>query len=241
MLTEESPAAIAQPGFFFVLWPGPESPHAADMDTASIFTALNIVGLFVFAVSGALTALRNDMDVFGVAMIAFVTGVGGGTIRDVLLGAFPVWWIASPSAVLICLVGAVAAMTAQPLIASRLKTLIWADAVGLSVFAVLGAQAALAADAPVMIAVFMGAVTATFGGVVRDVLLNEPPLILKQDIYATAALIGAGVYVAMLALGIGETLAAPLAALVTFAIRAAAIIFDIPSPKFGRPRREELE
>ena len=211
------------------------------METAQIFAALNVIGLFVFAISGALTALRNDMDVFGVAMIAFVTGVGGGTIRDVLLGSFPVWWIAAPSAVLICLAGAAVAIVAQPLIDSRLKALIWADAMGLSVFAVLGAQAALAAEAPLVIAVFMGAVTATFGGVVRDVLLNEPPLILKQDIYATAALIGAAVYTGLLAIGLGESPAAVIAALSTFAIRAAAIIFNIPSPKFARPRKSELQ
>lgn len=215
------------------------------MDAAVIFAALNIFGLFVFAISGALTALRNDMDLFGVAMIAFVTGVGGGTIRDVLLGAFPVWWIADPSAVAICLAGAGIATLAQPVIASRLNALIWADAMGLAVFAVLGAQAALAAEAPAVIAIFMGAVTATFGGVVRDVLLNEPPLILKQDIYATAALIGSGVYVGLLALGVGDGdgsgLAAVIAALVTFAIRAMAIIFNIPSPKFARPRKAELE
>ncbi|PQA86038.1 trimeric intracellular cation channel family protein [Hyphococcus luteus] len=210
------------------------------METAQIFAALNVIGLFVFAISGALTALRNDMDVFGVAMIAFVTGVGGGTIRDVLLGSFPVWWIAAPSAVFICLAGAVIATLAQPLIDSRLKALIWADAMGLAVFSVLGAQAALAAEAPAVIAIFMGAVTATFGGVVRDVLLNEPPLILKQDIYATAALIGAGVFVGLLAAGVPESLVAVIAALTTFAIRAAAIIFNIPSPRYARPRKSEL-
>lgn len=209
------------------------------MDTVQVFDGLNIIGLFVFAVSGALTALRNDMDIFGVAMIAFVTGVGGGTIRDILLGSFPVWWIAAPSAVFICLAGAVAAVLLQRLIASRRKALIWADAMGLSVFSVVGAQAAAEANAPAVVAVFMGAVTATFGGVVRDVLLNEPPLILKQDIYATAALIGAGVYVGLTALGLSVSPAAVVAALATFAIRAAAIVFDIPSPKFARPRKSE--
>ncbi len=210
------------------------------MDTAEVFAALNMFGLFVFAVSGALTALRNDLDLFGVAMIAFVTGVGGGTIRAVLLGEFPVWWIRDPSAIIICLAGAAAATLAQPVFASRLKALIWADALGLSVFTVLGAEAALRADAPLLIAVFMGAVSATFGGIVRDVLLNEPPLILKQDIYATAALIGAAVYVGLLEFGTASALAAPLAAAATFAIRAAAIAFNISSPKFGRARRSEL-
>lgn len=210
------------------------------MDALQVFATLNIVGLFVFAISGALTALRNDMDLFGVAMIAFVTGVGGGTIRDVLLGSFPVWWVVSPSAVFVCLAGAVVATLAQPIIASRLRALIWADALGLAVFTVLGAQAALALEAPAMIAIFMGAVTATFGGIVRDVLLNEPPLILKQEIYATAALIGAGAYVGLIALGLGESVAGVAAAVATFAIRGAAIIFDIPSPRYALPRKTEL-
>ena len=105
------------------------------MDTIAVFDALNILGLFVFAVSGALTALRNDLDVVSVSMAAFITGVGGGTIRDVLLGEFPVWWIRDTDAVVICLIGAAAAMIAQPVLANRLKTLIWADALGLAVFA----------------------------------------------------------------------------------------------------------
>lgn len=207
------------------------------MDPAGIFQALNIFGLFVFAVSGALTALRNDLDLFGVALIAFVTGVGGGTIRDVLLGTFPVWWINDSVAVPVCLAGAGLATIAQPIIASRLKALIWADALGLSVFAILGAQSALAAGAGPWVAIFMGGVSATFGGVVRDVLLNEPPLILKQDIYATAALIGAGVYVGFLTIGIANEIAGPVSVVATFAIRAAAILFNIPSPRYALPRK----
>lgn len=209
------------------------------MDPAAVFSALNFIGLFVFAVSGALTALRNDLDLFGVAMIAFVTGVGGGTIRDVLLGAFPVWWIKEPGAILVCLAGALVATAAQPAIASRLKALIWADAAGLAVFAVLGAQAALAAGAAPLIAIFMAAVTATFGGVVRDVLCNEVPLVLRQEIYATAALVGAAIYVGLLEIDIAAGAAAAIAAFATFAIRAAAIVFRIQSPKFGRPRKAE--
>lgn len=210
------------------------------MEPGQIFAALSNFGLFVFAFSGALTALRNDLDIFGVALIAFVTGVGGGTIRDVLLGSFPVWWVAAPWAIGVCIAGAAVATTAQPIIHSRLKALIWADAAGLSVFAILGAQAALAAGSPTLIAIFMGAVTATFGGIVRDVLCNEVPLVLKQEIYATAALIGAGCYVGLLALGLATGPAAIVATLATFAIRGAAIIFDLPSPKFTRPRKNEL-
>lgn len=210
------------------------------MDTEAVFTALNIFGLFVFAVSGALTALRNDLDILSVVMTAFVTGVGGGTIRDVLLGEFPVWWIKDTTAVTICLAGAFAAMAAQPIFVSRLKALIWADALGLAVFSILGTQAALAADAPLLIAIFMGAVSATFGGLIRDVLLNEPSLFTKQDIYVTAALAGGGAYVGLLQLGVSSAVAAPVAAITAFLIRAAAIVFNISVPKVGRPRRSEL-
>ncbi len=209
------------------------------MDTESVFAALNIFGLFVFAVSGALTALRNDLDILSVVMTAFITGVGGGTIRDVLLGEFPVWWIRDTNAVVICLVGATAAMVAQPIFASRLKALIWADALGLAVFSILGTQAALAADSPLFIAIFLGAVSATFGGLIRDVLLNEPSLFMKQDVYVTAALAGGGAYVALLELGVASAAAAPAAALAAFAIRGAAIMFNISVPKVGRPRRSE--
>lgn len=208
------------------------------MSTLNVLEILNIFGLFVFAISGALRALRQDMDFFGVALLAFVTGVGGGTIRDVLLGFFPVWWIENISAVFICLAGAIVATLAQSVLDSRIKALIWADALGLSAFAILGAQSALGAGAHPVIAIFMGAVTATFGGVVRDVLLNEPPLILKQDIYATAAMLGAAAYIGLLEFGLAAAAAAPLAALITFAIRGASILFNIPSPKFGHPPRQ---
>ena len=210
------------------------------MDTQAVFAALNIFGLFVFAISGALTALRNDLDILSVIMTAFVTGVGGGTIRDVLLGEFPVWWIRDTTAVTICVAGAVAAMIAQPALASRLKALIWADALGLAVFAILGTQAALASGAPAVIAIFLGAVSATFGGLIRDVLLNEPSLFMKQDIYVTAALAGAGAYVGFIELGVAGAVAAPVAAVAAFAIRAVAIVFNISVPKVGRPRRNEL-
>ena len=206
------------------------------MDTGSVFEILNAIGLFVFAVSGALTALRNNLDILGVIIIAFFTGVGGGTIRDVILGSFPVWWVGAPSAVAICVCGAIVATLAQPIVTSRLKALIWADAAGLAVFAILGAQAALAVEAPIIVAIFMGAVTATFGGIIRDVLLGEPSLILKQEIYATAALAGAAIYVGLIALGLPDEGAAIAATLLTFMFRGAAILFDISLPKLGGPR-----
>ncbi|MEO1019646.1 MAG: TRIC cation channel family protein, partial [Pseudomonadota bacterium] len=143
------------------------------MDVSDAFAALNAFGLFVFAISGALTAIRNQLDFLSVLIIAFFTGVGGGTVRDVLLGISPVWWVGDQAAVVICIVGAVVASVTHQLLWSRQKALIWADAIGLSVFSVLGAQSALLAGAPSIVAIFMGAVTATFGGIIRDVLLSQ--------------------------------------------------------------------
>lgn len=203
------------------------------MDVSNVFAALNAIGLFVFAISGALTAIRRELDFLSVLIIAFFTGVGGGTIRDVMLGTFPVWWVADQSAIGICVLGAVVASLTHRLLWSRQKALIWADAAGLSVFAVLGAQAALAAGAPAVVAVFMGAVTATFGGIIRDVLLNQPSLILKQEVYATAALGGAGVYVLLTGVGVGLDVAAIVAAVLAFAIRGSAILFGFSLPKLG--------
>lgn len=204
------------------------------MEVSAVFEALNAIGLFVFAISGALTAIRKQLDFLSVLIIALFTGVGGGTIRDVMLGTFPVWWVNDQAALGICIFGAVLASFTHRFLWSRQKALIWADAAGLSVFAILGAQSALSAGAPALVAVFMGAVTATFGGIIRDVLLNQPSLILKQDVYATAALGGAGVYVALTSFGASIDVAAILASLLTFAIRGGAIVFGYALPKLGK-------
>ena len=203
------------------------------MDISDVFAVLNVFGLFVFAISGALTAIRKQLDFLSVLIIAFFTGVGGGTIRDVMLGTSPVWWVNDQTAVLVCIGGAIIACVTHQLLWSRQKALIWADAAGLSVFSVLGAQSALDAGAPTIVAIFMGGVTATFGGIIRDVLLGQPSLILKQEVYATAALGGATVFVLLVEVGFSMDLAAMLAALLTFAIRGGAILFGYSLPKLG--------
>lgn len=209
------------------------------MEPESVFSILNAIGLFVFAISGAPSALRKNLDILAVVMIAFFTGAGGGTIRDVTLGTFPVWWVEDLSAIGICVFGAFVAALAQPMLTSRRKALIWADAAGLSVFAVLGAEAALTAGAPFIVAIFMGVVTATFGGIIRDLILGEPSLIMKQEIYATAALIGAAIYVGLTMLEVPYVFSAPVAAIITFAARGVAIVFGLSMPKLGGSRPPE--
>jgi len=157
----------------------------------TVIHGLDFCGVAVFAVSGALTASRKQMDIVGFCLIATVTGIGGGTLRDLLLGVGAVYWIQEPSYVLLCCaIAAVLFFTASSF-ESRFRVLLWADAVGLAVFCITGAEKALLAGAPATVAVLMGVMTATFGGVIRDVLCAEIPLILRREIYATAAAAGA--------------------------------------------------
>lgn len=155
---------------------------------------LDFFGTVVFAISGALVAARKSMDWMGFAILATVTGIGGGTLRDLLLGR-PVFWIVHWEYIVICVVTALATFYLLRHVHRRLSWLLWADAVGLAAFSVLGVQIALASGTSPFIAIIMGMMTAAFGGLIRDVLAGEPPLLLHREIYASAALSGGVVYV----------------------------------------------
>ena len=146
----------------------------------------------VFAISGALVASRKQMDIVGFALLGTVTGIGGGTLRDILLGELPVFWVRDPAYLVICvLISGVVNFTAH-IPASRYRLLLRFDALGLALFAVTGAERALlSGSGPVCGA--MGVITATFGGVIRDVLGGESPVVLSREVYVTAALVGATV------------------------------------------------
>ncbi|ANJ68293.1 hypothetical protein A9404_05070 [Halothiobacillus diazotrophicus] len=155
---------------------------------------LDFFGTVVFAISGALVAARKSMDWMGFSILATVTGIGGGTLRDLLLGR-PVFWIVHWEYIVICVVTALATFYLLRHVHRRLSWLLWADAVGLAAFSVLGVQIALTSGTSPFIAIIMGMMTAAFGGLIRDVLAGEPPLLLHREIYASAALIGGVVYV----------------------------------------------
>jgi uncharacterized membrane protein YeiH len=182
-------------------------------------------GDVVFAISGALTAARYRMDALGFVLIGTITGIGGGTLRDLLLGR-TVWWTRDPLELKLCALAALATFFVVGSDTSRQRGLVWADALGLSAFAVVGCHLSLAFGAPLSIAVFMGVVTATGGGVIRDVLTNTQPMILCGQLYATAALMGSLGYAGLSHL-VAPELAAVLAALAAFGLRGAAIVFDI--------------
>jgi uncharacterized membrane protein YeiH len=193
--------------------------------TTSIL-AIMYFGDVVFAVSGALTAARYRMDILGFVLIGTITGIGGGTTRDLLLGR-TVWWTRDPLELILCVAAALVTFFFVKSDITRRKGMIWADALGLAAFGVVGCHVALEFGTSFVIAVFMGMVTATGGGLIRDVLTNTQPMILCGQPYATAALLGSLSYAGLRHLGVPEIPAELAACLAAFSLRASAIIFDI--------------
>ncbi len=204
---------------------------------ATLTPAVEAFGVAVFALTGALVAARRGMDPFGFALLATVTGVGGGTLRDLLLGVRPVFWVTDPADVLVCLAVAAGTFLLGPRRVTALeggrrgRLLLWADALGLALFAVMGAQKAMAAGAAGLTAVALGTVTATFGGIIRDLLAGATPLVLRQEIYVTAAALGAAIFVVARMGGL-EAGAALLGFAGGFGLRALAIVRGWSLPAF---------
>ncbi len=191
----------------------------------SILTTMYI-GDVVFAVSGALSAARRRMDVLGYVLIGTITGIGGGTLRDLLMGR-TVWWTHDPFELLLCAGAALMTYFFIKTDISQRRWMIWFDAVGLACFSVVGCHVALAFGVHFVVAVFFGVVTATGGGVIRDVLTQTQPMILCGEVYATAALLGSLGYAVLSLLALPEGVAELLAFLAAFSLRALAIIYNI--------------
>jgi uncharacterized membrane protein YeiH len=199
----------------------------------TLVSVLDLVGVAVFAVSGALAAGRKHLDLFGVYVLAVVTATGGGTLRDVLLDRHPVFWVARPTILVVALAAATATVAFARWGTPAPRLLRIADALGLGLFAVAGAQAAEATGVPPLIVVVMGMMTGTVGGVLRDVLTSQIPLVLRPGrLYATAAALGPVVYLALKALGVDAAWAAAAGSTATIALRFAAILFRIRLPVF---------
>ncbi|MEI9993506.1 MAG: trimeric intracellular cation channel family protein [Rhizomicrobium sp.] len=193
---------------------------------------LDYVGVAVFAVTGALAAARNRHDAITFAAFAILTGVGGGTLRDLLIGQ-PVFWVHASGYIYVCL-GAAAAVWLAGERPWRSSALVWLDAVGLAAYAVLGAAKALGAGVPPPVAVAMGALTATFGGILRDLFAGQPSVLLRREIYITAAVLAAAVYVAANAFGMDARIAAVAAFAAGFGLRAGAIARGWTLPGFEK-------
>jgi len=195
---------------------------------------MDLFGVFVFAISGALAADRRGMDLFGFVAIALLPAIGGGTVRDIVLGA-PVFWVQDPVYLWLIVAAALLTFFSAPLIQRVERRLLWADAIGLSVFCVAGAAKGLTLSGSEEVAVAMGVVTAVLGGIIRDVVCNEIPLVLRQDIYATAAFVGALFYVLLAAAGLGDLIAIWVGAAICFLVRASALIWGWSLPRRGPP------
>ena len=206
------------------------------LDTA--LRALDLLGIAVFAASGALVASRKQMDVVGFVLIGMVTGFGGGTVRDLLLGRTPLFWLRQPELPAIAAAAALLVFFFAHRVESRFKALLWADAMGMALFAVLGAEIALIAGAEAWAAVLLGTVTATAGGILRDVICDEVPLILRKEIYITAAAAAALAYVALRLAPLPRDWSLIAGIALGFGIRGAAIWRGWSLPAFKpRPAR----
>ncbi len=202
------------------------------MDISSFIYSLDLIGVGVFAISGALAAAEKRLDILGFLLFGAITGIGGGTLRDLLLHTGEVFWIGDTAYLWMCIGAGVATWFLAHLFVSLRRVLLWADALGLALFSVLGTQKALAFDAPLLVAIGMGMMTATFGSLIRDGLLGRPPVLLEPDIYVTAAALGAVSYVVLESQPWAQEVALPLAVAAAFSLRAAAILFDLRLPKY---------
>jgi uncharacterized membrane protein YeiH len=197
---------------------------------AASLTGLDYAAVAVFGASGALAAARAKHDIITFGFFAAVTGVGGGTLRDLLIDA-PVFWVARPEYLVVCLAAAVAVWIfgwGQ----GRERLLLWLDALGMAAYTSVGAMKAVSLGAPPFTAVVMGVLTATFGGVLRDVLAHEPSVLLRRELYVTPALAGAIAFVGLNALAVPLFVAGLGGFLVAFSIRAGAILFGWQMPGF---------
>lgn len=199
---------------------------------------LDIFGIIVFALSGALMAGRYQLDPFGVVVLAAVTAIGGGTIRDMILNT-PVFWVEQSYYLSIITVTALLTIIfiRKPKLVPK-RFLLIADAFGLALFAVVGTEKALSLGAPIAAAVVLGTITAVAGGMIRDVLCNVIPMILRQEIYATAAMLGSVLFALLHWWGVAATTATLIAVSGALILRLAAIYWKLSLPAFQMPEQD---
>lgn len=190
----------------------------------------DVAGLAVFAASGALAAAKRGQTAVTLAFFALITGVGGGTVRDLLIGA-PVFWVHDPRAATVCLAMAAVIWT-TPERWWKDSALAWFDAIGLAAYAVYGAAKAIGYGVPPLPAALMGVVTACVGGIIRDVLAGEPSILMRPELYVTAAALSSASYVALGLMGLAGAPAAVIAAAAGFGLRAMAIRYRLALPAY---------
>lgn len=195
---------------------------------------LDLSGTLVFAISGAFVAADRQMDIFGALILSFVTAVGGGTLRDVLIGSTPVGWMQDINYVIAILAGYLLAVFMGRPIQRLNRTLFLFDAIGIGLFTILGLEKTLNLGLSPIVGVLMGAVSATFGGVIRDVLAGRVPLILREEIYATACVAGGLIYLLLATTGMSIDWVQGLSVAFIILLRMLAVRFHLALPKISQ-------
>jgi uncharacterized membrane protein YeiH len=195
---------------------------------------LELAGTFFFSISGALASKPREQDWFGATFIGFITAIGGGSLRDMLLGSYPLVWISNISFLYAILAGIVVASLFYPVLIKLRRTFLLFDTLGIAFFTIIGTEKALTLGAAPEIAAMMGMFTAVMGGVIRDTLTNEVPVIFRKEIYATACLMGAASYLLLNAWHMPRNASFLLASLVIILIRLLAVKYQLSLPNFPR-------
>jgi len=194
---------------------------------------LDWVGIVAFTITGALAASRYQMDAVGFVLLGTVTGIGGGTLRDLLLNIHPILWIERPVYLTVCVIVSLAVFFVAHLMDKRYRLILWFDGIGVALFATVGAERAISTGAAPIVAITMGVVTACFGGIIRDVLGHQRSIIFGQEIYVTAALAAAVSYVALNQLGAPREAAVIVGVVVGFSLRAGALLRGWSLPRYN--------
>jgi uncharacterized membrane protein YeiH len=197
---------------------------------------INILGIFAFAVAGAFSAMEKRLDPFGVLVLAFVTAIGGGTFRDILIGNVPVGWLTNPTAPIAIFASAILAMFFSQYLKQLTTTLFVFDALGLGLFTIIGLEIGVAKGFSMGICIAIGTITACFGGVTRDVLLNNVPLLFRKEIYAMACIAGGLLYFFLKWLDLNPEVSKITCIIAIFTIRVLAFRYKLSLPVFYRQR-----
>lgn len=194
------------------------------------FTFINIGGTIAFAASGTLAAIRKQLDMFGIIVIAFVTSIGGGTIRDVLIGHLPVRWILDTTIIAIIVGTAIITILLRKSIEKLDKTLTFFDSLGLGFFTLRGIEAAIEQGLNMYTCIILGTITACFGGVIRDILLNEIPTLFHKEIYGTACIVGGFCYFGLIKTALPKDVIDLMVVGIIFGIRIVAVKYNVSLP-----------
>lgn len=195
----------------------------------SLLLFFDIIGTIAFAFSGVLTAINKRLDPFGILIIAFVTAIGGGTIRDILIGV-PVMWMQDLTYVYVIFLSTIFAVVFRKRINYILKPLLLFDTIGIALYTIVGVEKGIAAGFSPIICISLGTITACFGGVLRDLLCNDIPIIFRKEVYATACILGGGIYFLLIQTPLSPDWIVVISGLVVMTIRLLAVYFDLSLP-----------